>query len=305
MKHLAIAALIIAVHVLLSNLFFYSYFATTGMCPLSKIPTTPNAWNVIMVPFLKMVAGELPTEMIARFIEYALIAGALISIDINQENHRKSLELANVQKELNLTYLRALRMQLRPHFLFNTLNSVSSLMHDNVEEAQNVLARLGGLLRKTLQNTDELKLVLRDELNYIRDYLEIEQIRFNDRLMIEYDIDKAALSGLVPSLIMQPIVENAVKHGFKGALEDCTIRIEAKREGSNIRLSVIDNGRGTNNVSKVLKSPGVGIQNTLNRLETLYPERHSVAVHSNANEGLAFHITIPFETLNSDITYAH
>ncbi len=295
LKHVGIAFLIIFLHVIISNILFYSYFYTTGMCPLSQIPTSPDPWNEILFPFFRMLISDLPGDILSRSIEYAIISGGLIAIGINQEYHRKKLELANMEKERNLAQLKALQMQLRPHFMFNALNSVSSLMESDVKEAQSVLALFGKLLRKTLHSVSDTIITLSEELEYIKSYLEIERIRFHDRLKIVYDIDDDTLTCKVPCMILQPLVENAMKHGFSKSLKKCTIRIAAKRTKEGLSLSIEDNGIGTSDVSAILENPGIGISNTLARLKTLYPDRYSVEVISNLNDGLSFTIVIPCE----------
>lgn len=293
-KHLMLALLIITVHFVISNVVYYSYFYTLGMGLLPKIED-PN--EAVWLAVVKMIARGAPSEFIFRFIEYSVLVVAFIAIDLNRQYHRKILELSNMEKELNMAHLKALRMQLRPHFLFNTLNSISSLMDSNVLGAQTVLARLGGMLRKTLTHSNESMTSLRDELKYIENYLEIEQIRFSDRLQIKYDIGDDVLDELVPSMVLQPIVENAIKHGFGSSVEECTIKLIAKKENENLVLTVQDNGNGTPDVAKILSNPGVGVANTVNRLKAIYPNQHKVQILSPGGKGLIFTITI---RLNKD-----
>ncbi|HET8677491.1 MAG TPA: histidine kinase [Blastocatellia bacterium] len=188
-------------------------------------------------------------------------------------------------------------MQLHPHFLFNTLNSVSALLDEDVEAADEMLARLGDLLRMTLTNSGAQEVTLQEELEFLRCYLEIERVRFQDRLTIQMDIDPQALDALVPNLILQPIVENAIRHGIASRINPGRIEIRAARAGDALQLQVKDNGPGIQTKSDlaVTSREGVGLSNTRARLKQLYGPRHRFELSDAVGGGLLLTIEIPFQ----------
>src|SRR4029079_2186861 len=172
--------------------------------------------------------------------------------------------------------LQALKMQLHPHFLFNTLNSISALLDEDVDAADQMLARLGDLLRMTLENSGAQEITLQEELEFLRCYLEIEQVRFNDRLTVDMKIEPATLDAQVPNLILQPIVENAIKHGIVSRIAPGRIEISAIRYGGSLKLQVRDNGPGLHpgEASSGRVKEGLGLANTRARLEQRYRHDH-------------------------------
>ena len=190
-------------------------------------------------------------------------------------------------------------MQLHPHFLFNTLHAISALIHKDVELADRMLARLGDLLRTTLENANLQEVSLQQELDFIEPYLEIEKARLGPRLTVHMNIDPAAAAASVPNLILQPLVENAIRHGIAPRAEAGHIAIDAHRENGCLRLAVHDDGPG-------LKQPGlvphgIGLSNTRARLEKLYGANHRFELSAGARGGLHVAITIPFRASNGSL----
>src|SRR5262245_54597220 len=151
-------------------------------------------------------------------------------------------------------------MQLHPHFLFNTLHSISVLMSEDVSAARRMLARLGDLLRTSLERNGDQEVSLREELEFLRNYLEIEQTRFQDRLSVKLDIEPSVLDALVPNLILQPLVENAIRHGIAPQAGPGVVEIHAQRENGMVRMRVRDNGAGLKQKSASVN--GIGLGNT-------------------------------------------
>lgn len=213
-----------------------------------------------------------------------------------RERRAAQLEIAAAQLETQLAQaqLDALKMQIHPHFLFNTLNSISVLMQDDVNAANKMLIRLSELLRAALKSERAQEVSLRQELEFLRGYLEIEQMRFQDRLHVDFDVDAETLDSLVPNLILQPLVENAIKHGIAPRAEAGTICVEAHRENGHVRLSVRDDGSGLNQTKN--QSNGIGLANTRARLEKLYGAQHSFEIVSPSAGGLEVKVTIPFRS---------
>jgi two-component system, LytTR family, sensor kinase len=200
-------------------------------------------------------------------------------------------EAAALEAELRRAQLGALRMQLQPHFLFNSLNAVMALVRDrDTERALAALALLGDVLRATVNAGDANEATLASELDFVRQYLRIEQMRFGDRLAVSFDTDSAPADALVPVFILQPFVENALKHGVLHGRERNAIAIGAGVEGGSLLLSVRDDGRGL----QPLGNGGVGIANARRRLEHLYGARAHLAVNPGAGgRGVDVAIAIP------------
>ncbi len=191
--------------------------------------------------------------------------------------------------------LQALRYQLNPHFLFNTLNAVSTLIVEKKNhDAERMVARLSDFLRLTLECDSDVEVPLADELDFARRYLDIEQIRFGDRLVVTEDVDPEALSARVPPLLLQPLVENAVRHGIMPREEGGTLLIEARRVSNRLLLRVVDDGPGP--PSDTDSESGVGLSNTKARLESLYDGDHRFTLRRADGGGCVVRVELPFHT---------
>ncbi len=194
--------------------------------------------------------------------------------------------------------LKMLRYQLNPHFLFNTLNAISTLILDHANDTANLaVSRLSDFLRYTLDNDPMKRVTLGSELGALDLYLEIEKVRFGDRLVIRKQIESPARDALVPSLILQPLIENAIKYAITPIEEGGTLTISAKVHDQMLLLQLSDNGPGLNNGQKTNNgSGGVGLQNTRERLQHFYGDRQAFTLAPNDPSGLVITINIPFET---------
>ena len=225
-----------------------------------------------------------------------LIYWIIVSISFAFEYHRKfrerELRAAELEKSLAQAKLKALQMQLNPHFLFNSLHSISALMHQDLEAADRMMVRLSDLLRSALENSDTQEVTLREELKFLQNYLEIEQIRFGSRLTVKTDVALDTLDARVPNLILQPLVENAIRHGIEPHAKPGYIELRARRVNSVLTLDVSDNGDGLRRAGSV--SEGVGLSNTRARLRTLYGEAHRFELGNGPEGGVRVRLTIPF-----------
>jgi two-component system LytT family sensor kinase len=206
------------------------------------------------------------------------------------------LRVANAQLETRLVRasLDALKMQLHPHFLFNTLNSITSLIRTNrTREAEDVIAGLGELLRRALEHRQDAMDTLDHELEFLRRYFEIESIRFQDRLRVEYDIAPECLPALVPCLMLQPLAENAMKHGISRDPSARLLRISARREHGRLVLSVYNDGPQLPR-DELLGTSGIGVQNTRTRLHMLYGDEARFELRDHAPRGVLARLTLPF-----------
>jgi two-component system, LytTR family, sensor kinase len=184
-------------------------------------------------------------------------------------------------------------MQLHPHFLFNTLHAISALVHKDADKAEIMIARLGELLRTTLESAGAQEVSLRQELEFIQPYLEIEKARLGDRLQVQMDIDPEAMDAAVPNFVLQPIVENAIRHGIAPYSQIGRIQIRAHRENGMLRMEVQDNGPGLGLSEQKSLRPGVGITNTCARLQQLYGPHHQFEMKNGDNRGLTVTMLIP------------
>lgn len=229
--------------------------------------------------FQLLVSGTL-TSLIQAWI----VTGIFVAILYYQQYLEK-------QKELNHAQLKALKMQLHPHFLFNTLHSISSLIDINPKDAQKMTSRLGQLMRSTLDNERKQEASLAEEVEYIQNYLSIEHVRFQDRLEIHYDIEEAAMNATLPYLILQPIVENAIKHGVKDMQEGGSIQLSAKVNKDRVVISIEDNGRG---LSTNTSGTGLGLNNVFRRLSQFYQNDFKLESGQLEGQGFRVEMNLPF-----------
>jgi two-component system, LytTR family, sensor kinase len=187
-------------------------------------------------------------------------------------------------------------MQLHPHFLFNTLHSISALLKKDTDAARRMITRLGDFLRLTLENSGDQEVTLQQEMDFLRCYLEIERIRFQDRLVTRVAVEPQVLDAKVPNLILQPIVENAIRHGISPRSTPGLIEIEAKPRNGALRIQVRDNGPGLpeHRSSDTLFRKGLGLANTETRLERLYGTAHLFDLTNDPDGGLVVTLEIPF-----------
>lgn len=211
-------------------------------------------------------------------------------------------ELKNSELKANLTQarLQVLKMQLHPHFLFNTHNAISELIHKDPNRAEKILTNLSDLLRISFEKLDDEEIPLQQELEFIAKYIEIEQTRFQERLQVEMKIAGNTLDAIVPNMILQPLVENAINHGIAPLVEGGKVKIVASSKAGFLHLQVIDNGAGVKAEELERLDDGVGLANTKARLKHLFNDKQSFEINSQENEGFTVSITIPFTTQSPD-----
>ena len=236
-------------------------------------------------------------------------------------NSRNEKLLEAQRQSLTEARLRALASQINPHFLFNTLNSVSSLIRTNPEQARNVVYKLSNILRRLLRKTGNLT-PLREELSFIDDYLAIEMVRFGDKLKFEKDIAPETLDMLAPAMMLQPIVENSIKHGLSGKIEGGTIRVRSRVELGRLKITVEDDGAGipegklaslfsggfdggyeANADGNEEFGSGIGVSNVNERLKVLFNGDYRMYVDSKPGEGTRTEIEFPSGQLGSAMSY--
>lgn len=237
---------------------------------------------------LRRITFQLPT-----FWGLVGVAHALRFYERAKDRERRE---ADLQARLAQARLQALRMQLNPHFLFNTLNSVASLVQEDAKAAEEMIQSLSDLLRLTLNASDRQEITVREELHFLDRYLHIEQTRFGPRLRVAKQIEPAALDAIVPILILQPLVENAVKHGIESQLAPGVIGLTVEQVGDKLRLEVANSGRGLAAAPNGGVKEGVGLSNTRARLKELYGERGVLELRPGKAGGFSAEIRLPWRT---------
>lgn len=263
----------------------------------------------IYVPLLRTIVGPdaggrtvtaeirhvIATELHIGLVIYWLVFGIVRGLDFYLRFRAGEVRAANLQTRLVRAQLDALRMQLHPHFLFNTLNSISVLMRKDVDAADRMLVQLSSLLRVALSANDAHEIRLEQELEILERYLEIEKIRFQDRLTVRIDVDPESLDALVPQLLLQPLVENAIRHGVAEREAGGIVEIRAARQDASVRLQVRDNGPGLQSAPSN-RGEGVGLSNLRSRLEHLYGAKASFEARDDADGGAIVTAAFPFHT---------
>jgi LytS/YehU family sensor histidine kinase len=229
---------------------------------------------------------QLPVSM---FI-YALTLGCFYAVIYYRESRERESQQARLSAQLAEAKLGALRMQLNPHFLFNSLNAITVLVRDhNTTDAAKTLELLSSILRQVLHGSKRQLITFAEELRFIEKYLAIEQIRFSDRLQVRWNVEDRLRKALVPEFILQPLVENAVRHGIAHRTDGGVIEITARESNGELLVSVSDNGPGYKRDSGM----GVGLRNTRERLETLFGQAGSLEVVAAEGGGTIATVRFP------------
>jgi len=225
---------------------------------------------------------------------YGFVLGITGIIQFQIRAQQEALKSLELQKQLSTAHLRALQMQLEPHFLFNTLNAITTLVElERSKEAAEMLSHLNAILKSTLKRTTPEKVPLSQELEIMENYLAIEQVRFADRLRIEIKADPSALDGLVPCFLLQPIVENAIRHGIANCENEGLVEASARRDGSMLHLRIRDSGPGLS--AHPQNGHGIGLRNIRERLTHFYQGEYMMRAQPVDTGGFEVAIAIPYE----------
>ena len=271
-----------------------------GVLGLSAASTTWNwAARSLLFPLLGLGRydyGQMPLRYLMELpkgaIMYVLLLALVVLMDRYRAAREQELRVAHLEAGLARAQLQNLSAQLQPHFLFNALNAVSSVMYDDVERADRMVASLSELLRASLRASRDQQIPLCEELEVLERYLELMRARFGDRLMVQVDVDDAARGALVPAMLLQPIVENALRHGAPEPPEPARVQVRARRMGDALVIEVRDNGPGLRGAPPI--GSGVGLTNTADRLRAMYGDAQSLEFHDAPAGGLIVRMTMPF-----------
>jgi two-component system, LytTR family, sensor kinase len=243
--------------------------------------------------FLSRLPGLLGSDVLV----YGGVIGICYALDYYRKYREREIVATRLEAQLAQAQLDSLRMQLHPHFLFNTLNGIAGLVRDNKNHAAvNMLVGLSDLLRHALDHSDRHEVELREELNFIKLYLTIQEMRFSDRLQIEFNIDPATTKAMVPNLILQPLTENALRHGIARTTNSGFVGISSAAENGQLRLTVYDNGAGLPDDWQLNGSAGIGLANTAARLQQLYDDNHQFDIRNRDGGGVEVVIVMPLRT---------
>ncbi len=223
------------------------------------------------------------------------VVGIWSAYNYYQKYRERELQTSQLEARLAQSRLQVLKMQLHPHFLFNTLNAISELIHRDADAADRMLTDLSDLLRMSFENLEVQEVPLKQELEFLRKYVEIERMRFHDRLKVDMNIEADTLDASVPNMILQPLVENAIKHGISPRATGGQIDISAVRNNGQLEITVVDDGLGMPFGDAGSLAEGVGLSNTRRRLKHLYGEGHEFRFSAEKNGGVRVDLVIPFK----------
>ncbi|HEU4386899.1 MAG TPA: histidine kinase [Blastocatellia bacterium] len=231
---------------------------------------------------------------------YCVVVGAQYGLRYYEMYRERELRATQLEARLAQSRLQMLKMQLHPHFLFNTLNTISELVHKDPEAAEHMITTLGELLRLSLESVGVQEVPLHQELAFLKKYLDIEQTRFHDRLRVEINIDPEALDAAVPNMILQPLVENAIRHGIAPLASGGCVSVGASRDNGALQLLISDDGCGPPRGDAGSLKEGVGLSNTRARLQHLYGPSCAFQLKGAPNTGMTVSLTIPYRPVPPD-----
>lgn len=245
----------------------------------------------------KIPRSDLPDwSIVSDCLAYCALIGLAHTGLFYRRYREREQQAAVLENQLNQARLRTLQAQLQPHFLFNALNSIATLVRRDSAAAEEMITSLSELLRLALSRSSQQEIALREEMEFLNRYLEIQQMRFRDRLTVEQSIEPSALDCAVPAILLQPLVENAIRHGIEPSPESGWVRISAARDGARLTLIVEDNGVGLGQSRSTGTGTGLGLANVRERLEALYPRQHEFQFGERPGRGVIVRISIPWKT---------
>lgn len=279
----------IALHLMVGSMVASAHLVMLGSLGL-LIPE----WRV-KAPALVVLTSLLHLNRFGmEMLTYGFIFGLVGSVQFQLRAQRDAMRSLELQRQLAAAHLRALQMQLEPHFLFNTLNAITTLVElGRQAQAAEMLGHLNAILKRTLERNAPEKVPLSQELEIVESYLAIEQVRFADRLRVDIKVDPGALHSLVPCFLLQPIVENAIRHGIAHCEDAGVVEAWARREGDRLRIAVRDSGAGVKGTGT--PGNGIGLTNTRERLAYFYPDAYEMEAGPMKAGGFEVAIDLPYE----------
>ena len=262
-------------------------------------------YNLLLEPIVNLPPSEGPylkdfwltnlNYLHNNIVTFLVVLVSVWGLDYLRMYRERELAASRFETELARANLQILKSQVNPHFLFNTLHMISTIVYQDPGLADRMISRLSDLLRATLEQPDAQKIPLKNELDVLALYLDIMKARFGDRLAVEYDIAPETLSALIPSFSLQPLVENAIKHGIMPRNEGGTVMIAASRDNGRLVVRVSDDGLGLKDDPKTLLDKGVGLKNIKSRLQSLYGSDCAFCFQNRSEGGVQIAFDIPFQ----------
>ena len=249
--------------------------------------------NLVGLPSPRSFGVQFLQNIHTNVAVYWIIVAAAHAYEYYRANVRRRAEAAELRESLSVAQLDALRAQLHPHLLFNTLNSVSALIHDDPVAAEDMLVQVSELLRRVVTTPDGTEVTVTEEMDFLNRYLSIERIRFGERLTSTVDVAPDALDALVPPLLLQPLAENAVKHAIGSRRSGGTIAVTIKRNNGNLSIAVSDDGPGMMAHKPTGEGGGIGLANTRKRLHAMYGDEYQLELVHPEDGGLTVAISLP------------
>jgi signal transduction histidine kinase len=282
--HLAVAAVLCFVTAMARTAI------TMSIHPFDPLTSLDPYW----LQFRKGLLGAVPYVLFL----YVAVAGVGYAIEYRRVARERAIRAAQLEALLSQAQVLSLKMQLHPHFLFNTLNGIATLVREgDGENAVKMLLGLSNMLRYALDSSGRQEVPLSEEIEFLNLYLGVEQMRFPDRLKIEMDIANDTEQALVPSLMLQPLVENAIRHGLAPRVAPGTVRVRSRRDGDSLVLDVEDDGVG---LSSETSTSGIGLQNTRSRLAQLYQSGCELKIGNREHGGVEVRLVLPFRTASAE-----
>jgi hypothetical protein len=273
-----------------------SAVAPTVACALFCLFWRGTTWTEVTGPMMPYWRGTLAFRAVSDPLTYGMILAAGFALRAYDENRERERNAADMRRALVATQVEALKMKLQPHFLFNTLNSISFLaVEKDVKGVVSMVERLGDLLRSSMRVTGRQLVTVREEVALANQYLEIEEIRFTDRLTVTRRIAPGALDALIPSLVLQPMIENSIKHGFSRRIDASRLEVAIRRDGDALVVTVEDDGPGVPPGWDLATHCGRGLKNVIERLEKLYPGDWAFTLRNQPHGGAVARLRIPWQ----------
>jgi LytS/YehU family sensor histidine kinase len=285
---------------LLAHLFACAIFSALHIAAATAVRMIIQPFDVWsdVNPFLIQYQAELRTFFLFDVLVYWAIFGVGYAFDYRERYRERESQASQLKAQLAQAQLESLKMQLHPHFLFNTLHTIAGLVRsDEKQPAVKMISGLSDLLRHALENADEQEVTLREEVKFIELYLGIQKVRFSDRLKVQLEIAPDSLNALVPNLLLQPLVENAIRHGISLKDTHGVLVIKSHRENGTLHITIGDDGPGLKPDWQRKQNAGIGLANTRERLNHLYGNDHRFELRNGNTGGMTALITIPFRTL--------
>ncbi len=268
----------------------------TSVCVVIKYSVLVPIEHALGLNLNATIGGELSRNFANESMAFWAVIAIVHAFEFNRRYRERDVAAADLRARLSEAQLEALRSQIHPHFLFNTLHGISTLMHRDVDAADTMLTRLSDLLRLTMQHRGQNEITLRDELALVGQYVEIMRVRFGDRLTVTQSIRPEAFDALVPQFILQPLLENALDHGIARTAGPGTIEIAALTVDGRLEISITDNGvKSSGTVTRETRH-GMGLANTRRRLEQLYGAAQSISLEKLPERGTRVSVAIPLHT---------